>query len=156
MKNGKIADEVHQLDYTIEWIKKQPYADKPYWKNLLKKYEKQRNKALDEAISNNKIMGWLEKNFSPHGLRVGKIGGGIFAVVDAGLVIHDACKDINKVMSLYKSIPDPCENDQERATNLKKKVRNTGVGAGLFYTAQLASDIAQVVGLFVKKCIAAE
>lgn len=149
LKNAQIADEVYKLDVTIEWIKKQPYADKPYWKNLIKDFEKKRKKALDEAISNTNIMKWLEKNISPNGLRVGKIGGGVFAVVDAGLVIHSAIEDINRVIKLYQSIPDPCKDDESKAENLKKKIRNTGIGAGSFYSLQLASDIAQIVGLFV-------
>jgi hypothetical protein len=148
-KNCQLADKLNDLDNTIEWIKKQPYSGKPKWQSLLQKYEKQRNKILDEAISNNKIMGWLEKNFSPNGLRIGKLGGGIFAVVDAGLVIHDAIDDISRVIKLYTSIPDPCRDDQSKADNLKGKIRNTGIGAGTFYSLQLASDIAQLVGLFV-------
>ncbi len=149
LKNAQIANKVHDLDVAIEWIEQQEYKNDPYWKDLTLKYKAQRDKALKEAISNNKIMAWLNKHFSPNGLRIGKLGGGIFAVVDLGLVVNSACQDFKSIVSLYKSIPDPCENDQVQATNLKGKIRNTGIGAGVYYTAQLASDIVQIASLFV-------
>ena len=147
-KKVKLDEKVSQLDYAIEWIEQQPYKDKPYWKDLLKKYKIQRNNALKDAVSNSNITSWINKNFSPKGLRVGKIGGGIFSVVDAGLVIVSACNDIGRVIGMYKSIPEPCRDDQGRAKNLRGKVKNTGKAAGIYYAAQLASDIVQITSLF--------
>lgn len=140
--------ELSRLDYAIEWLEKQPFKDKGDWPDLMKKWTKQR-KSVNKNIAQNKVISdWLRKNLSPHGLRVGKLGGGIFALVDVGLVIHQAIGDFNDIKNLYSAIPNPCKDDQAKANNLKSKIRNTGIGAGVYYAAQLASDVIQLGSLF--------
>lgn len=140
--------KLSQLDYAIEWLEQQPYKDKGDWPKLMKEWTKQR-KSVNKNIAQNKVISdWLRKNLSPNGLRVGKLGGGIFALVDVGLVINQAINDFNDIKSLYSSIPDPCKDDQAKADNLRGKIRNTGIGAGVYYAAQLASDVIQLGSLF--------
>lgn len=140
--------QLHQLDDAIEWLDQQSYKDKKYWKDLSKKWIKEREKLNKNIAQNTAISNWLRKNLSPNGLRVGKLGGGIFALVDVGLVINSAINDFNRIAAIYTSVPDPCEDDQAKADNLRGKISRTGIGAGLYYTAQLASDVIQIASLF--------
>lgn len=140
--------KLSQIDYGLEWLEKQPYKDKPAWRAQRIKWLIQRNSLNGNIAQNGKILDWLDKNFSPNGLRVGRIGGGIFALIDVGLVIKDAVDNFNKVINMYTSIPNPCKDDQTAANNLRNRVSNTGIGAGIYYTAQLASDVIQIAALF--------
>jgi len=140
--------KLHQLDYALDWLYEQPYKNTEYWRNLRKQWIKQRNQVNKNIAQNSAISNWLRKNISPNGLRVGKLGGGIFAAVDVFFVINSAINDFNKIISIYSSIPDPCKADQVKADDLRGKISRTGVGAGIYYTAQLASDIIQIASLF--------
>lgn len=149
--NGRgIANKkkLSQLDYAIDWLEKQPFKNKGDWPALMRKWTKQRKSVSKNLAQNKAIANWLAKNLSPNGLRVGKLGGGIFALVDVGLVINQAINDFTDIKSLYSSIPDPCKDDQAKADNLRGKIRNTGIGAGVYYAAQLASDVIQIGSLF--------
>ncbi|MCM1141865.1 MAG: chitobiase/beta-hexosaminidase C-terminal domain-containing protein [Muribaculum sp.] len=141
--------ELIKTDYGLEWLKKQPFKDKPYWKNKRIELLKQRNQLNRRIAQNTTICNWLRKNISPNGLRVGKIGGGIFAVVDVALLINSAINDFNKIVSIYNSVPNPCEGDYVKAEKLRSKISHTGIGAGVYYTAQLASDVIQIASLVV-------
>ena len=140
--------KLHQLDYAIEWLEKQPYKYKPNWRKISRDWIRQRNKLNKNIAQNTAISDWLRKNISPNGLRVGKIGGGIFALIDAGLVIKSAIDDFTEIVSIYNSVPDPCEGDLAKAKNLKDKIYRTGIGAGVYYIAQFASDVIQIMSLF--------
>ncbi len=136
--------KLSQIDYAIEWLEKQPYKDKPEWQKRMKEWKKLRNSLNKNIAQNGKIFDWLNKNFSPNGLRIGRIGGGIFALVDVGLVINEALDNYSRISNMYNSIPNPCKDDQADADELRSRVRNTGIAAGVYYTAQLASDAIQI------------
>lgn len=139
--------KLQQYDYALEWLKKQPYQRKE-WAALRIQYIKERNKLNRNIAQNTKISNWLRRNISPNGLRIGKIGGGIFTLIDLASLINDARQDLTNVVNVYYSIPEPCENDQSKAENIQKKVRNTGLMAGGYYIAQFASSAVQVASLF--------
>ena len=140
--------KLHQVDYAIEWLEKQSFKNDPYWIAQKRGWIKQRNSLNKNIAQNGAILDWLNKNFSPNGLRIGRLGGGIFAVVDVGLIIAEAIKNFNSITKLYISIPNPCKDDQAAADNLRSRIRNTGTAAGVFYTAQLLSDVIQIASLF--------
>ena len=139
--------KLKQVDDALEWLDKQPYKNKPFWVKQMKDWRKLRNSLNSNIAQNGKILNWLTKHISTNGLRVGKLGG-VFAAVDVGLVIVDACNSYTNITALYKSIPNPCEGDMAAANKLRNEIRNTGVAAGIYYTAQLASDVLQIASLF--------
>ena len=140
--------KLHQYDDALEWLEKQSFKDKKYWVDLKSKWIKERNNLNKNIAQNTKISAWLRKNISPNGLRVGKIGGGIFTLIDLASLINDAKQDLNNVIDVYYSIPEPCENDQSKAKDIQTKVRNTGLMAGSYYIAQSAASAVQVASLF--------
>lgn len=138
-RNGKIADQLFDLDETIITLEKKG-ASKFLIAPLKLKY-----KALvSEGALNAKILGWFEKNISKNGLRVGRLGGGAFAVFDIVKLSTDMVGDLNDVIDVYYKIPDPCEKEASKAKSLRNSVVAMGVGAGIYYGAQIVSDAAQI------------
>lgn len=138
-RNGKIADQLFDLDGTITSLEKRGAS-----KFLIAPLKLKYNALVAEGALNAKILGWFEKNISTNGLRVGRLGGGAFAVFDIVKVSMDMVGDLNDVIDVYFKIPDPCEKEASKANSLRNSVVAMGVGAGIYYGAQLVSDAAQI------------
>jgi len=58
------------------------------------------------------------------------------------------CKnDLDKFINLYFSVPQPCENEQEKADNIRTSIRNAGIAAGLYYVANISADVCALLGI---------
>lgn len=138
-RNGKIADQLFDLDETIISLEKKGAS-----KFLIAPLKLKYNALVAEGALNAKILGWFEKNISTKGLRVGRLGGGAFAVIDIVKLSMDMVGDLNDVIDVYFKIPDPCEKESSKANSLRNSVVAMGIGAGIYYGAQIVSDAAQI------------
>ena len=139
VRNGKIADQLFDLDQTIISLEKKGAS-----KFLIAPLKLKYNALVAEGALNAKILGWFEKNISKNGLRVGRLGGGLFATFDIVKVSMDMVRDLNNVIDVYFKIPNPCENDASKANSLKNAVVGMGIAAGIYYGAQIVSDAVQI------------
>lgn len=58
------------------------------------------------------------------------------------------CKnDLDKFINLYYSVPQPCENEQDRADNIRNSIRNAGIAAGFYYVANISADVCALFGI---------
>ena len=144
-KEGKLADQILDLDEAIVALKANPKSNK----FLISIIETQYKVLTKEALWVNSALRWLQKNISTNGLRVGRFGGGAFAVVDLVFVCQNMMEDMNNVISAYYAVPDPCPDDQTQANSLRNAVRGMGIGAGIFYTAQIVADAASIASAIV-------
>ena len=111
---------------------------------LIEELEDQYSDLCNKIKRNDKIIGWFDKNISKNGLRIGEGFGRFFAGVDIFLLQQSMVKDLQDVIDVYYKIPEPCENDEAQANSLRNAVRGVGIGAGVFYGAQILSDAIQI------------
>lgn len=58
------------------------------------------------------------------------------------------CKnDLNKFINLYLNVPNPCENEQEKADKIRTSIRNGGIAAGFYYVANISADVCALFGI---------
>ena len=141
-RNAQLADEISDLDDCIKYLESKPnltFAENV----LLKAYKARFVKLFSEATLNTKILSWVQK-LDAAGIRVGRIGGSLFAAVDLFMVCGDMTEDLDNVISVYGSIPNPCKEDSEKAESLRRAVVAMGIGAGVYYVSQIISDAVQI------------
>ena len=89
---------------------------------------------------NDKVITWFDAHFPEGKWKIGRVGGGIFAAFDLFMVQREMVEDINSVIDLYFSIPDPCSADHDRAHALRSTVKKVGYGAAVYYVSQIVAD----------------
>ncbi len=58
------------------------------------------------------------------------------------------CKeDLERYISLYFSVPNPCENDKSSADAIRASVATMGISTGLFYVGNITTDVLSLLGI---------
>lgn len=75
-------------------------------------------------------------------------------ILNAVQFINQMQADLNDLINLYFSVPDPCPNDQAAADAIKKDIIGFGIGAGAYGVGQ-AALIATSIGALIPAVVAA-
>ena len=75
-------------------------------------------------------------------------------ILNAVQFINQMQADLNDLINLYFSVPDPCPNDQAAADVIKKDIIGFGIGAGAYGVGQ-AALIATSIGALIPAVVAA-
>lgn len=154
-RNGQLANTIDQLDNRIAYLERKLSSTglTPDEFRALERYRNLYAKRFKEACLNTKLLSWIERinaaeiragKIGIKGMKVGRLGGGLFAAFDIFMIVPEMLEDIENVISTYHKIPRPCEGDQAQANLLSNEVVTMGIGAGVYYAAQLVSDAAQI------------
>jgi hypothetical protein len=81
---------------------------------------------------------------------IGKAAQKVLAAFDIISQIAQGIEDVKNAVSIYRAVPDPCENDQVEANNIKGRTAYIGLGAIAFYGLNIAADV-----IAIKAAIAA-
>lgn len=134
----KLGDVTKQLEF----------AKQSHWNFVEVNWVKFRIEALNKAIDANcKAIDWIEKNLGglvTTGGKFAKIGLGIFDLASNCMKWNE---DLDKLVSIYGSIPDPCPRLQSYADNLRSMIVAAGVAAIAFYTYNISSTIGSLFGI---------
>lgn len=109
------------------------------------KFRDEYNKVMQSIERNKKVTDWMETEFKAG--RVGKKFGkclGLYNIIDNAINMGN---QLNEIISLYFSIPCPCEAQPAEAENLTTQVIQLGMMAASYYTLRIASDVATVTGV---------
>lgn len=110
--------------------------------------------AAGENIASNRIFlleltcdGWETEIKTLNGIKSGLTNfraqalGKLFGACGVIANFVDCKNDLDKFISLYFSVPQPCENDQERADDIRNRIRNAGIAAGFYYVGNISADV---------------
>ena len=75
-------------------------------------------------------------------------------ILNAVQFINQMQADLNDLINLYFSVPDPCPNDQAAADAIKRDIIGFGIGAGAYGVGQ-AALIATSIGALIPAVVAA-
>ncbi len=133
--NELLGNDLADLDASIKYLRANSGN-----KFLIQMLEAKFDVLAKKVAINDKIITWMETNFPDEKWKIGRLGGGLFAAFDLYLVQRNMVEDLNSVIDLYYSIPNPCLTDQADAERLTKLVWGVGVGAGVYYVSQIVAD----------------
>lgn len=133
--NELLGNDLADLDASIKYLRANNGN-----KFLIQMLEAKFDVLAKKVAINDKIITWMETNFPDEKWKIGRLGGGLFAAFDLYLVQRNMVEDLNSVIDLYYSIPNPCTADQADADRLTKVVWGVGVGAGVYYVSQIVAD----------------
>ena len=133
--NELLGNDLADLDASIKYLRANNGN-----KFLIQMLEAKFDVLAKKVAINDKIITWMETNFPDEKWKIGRLGGGLFAAFDLYLVQRNMVEDLNSVIDLYYSIPNPCTADQTDADRLTKVVWGVGVGAGVYYVSQIVAD----------------
>ena len=133
--NELLGNDLADLDASIKYLRANNGN-----KFLIQMLEAKFDVLAKKVAINDKIITWMETNFPDEKWKIGRLGGGLFAAFDLYLVQRNMVEDLNSVIDLYYSIPNPCTEDQADAERLAKVVWGVGVGAGVYYVSQIVAD----------------
>lgn len=133
--NELLGNDLADLDASIKYLRANNGN-----KFLIQMLEGKFDVLAKKVAINDKIITWMETNFPDEKWKIGRLGGGLFAAFDLYLVQRNMVEDLNSVIDLYYSIPNPCTADQTDADRLTKVVWGVGVGAGVYYVSQIVAD----------------
>lgn len=133
--NELLGNDLADLDASIKYLRANNGS-----KFLIELLEAKFDILAKKVAINDKIITWMETNFPDEKWKIGRLGGGLFAAFDLYLVQRNMVEDLNSVIDLYYSIPNPCPADQADADRLTKIVWGVGVGAGIYYVSQIVAD----------------
>ena len=119
-----------------------------------------RAQAAGENISSNRIFlmelicdGYEAEIKGLKGLKnaVSQFGSKFYSKIFGGIGIissfMDCQKDLEKFISCYFSVPDPCKDDQEKANNIRASIATAGISAALYYVGNITSDVMSLLGI---------
>lgn len=130
IKHQEILDRLAEL---------KGYADDYKSKNLMLSYEgvqEEIAKASKNLAKTGKYLKWLK--FLQRSL----------PILNAVQFIGSMQADLNDLINLYNSVPEPCDNDDIRANNIKRDIILLGTGAGAYAVCQ-ATLIGSSIGALI-------
>ncbi len=137
--NELLGDDLADVERSLKYLRSHGGN-----KELIAAYEAQFDILAKKLMVNDNIIAWFDTNLSEGKWKIGRLGGGLFAAFDLFMVQRSMREDLSAVIALYKSVPNPCPNDQEAADALRGAVRTAGIGAGLYYVSQVTADVAAI------------
>jgi uncharacterized repeat protein (TIGR02543 family) len=137
VRNKKIANLVMELDENITYLKANNGNI-----ILIKELEAQYNLLLKEAVVNNNILGWIHKNISTDGLKIGRLGGA-FAAFDIFMLKKQMLADLNDVINAYYNVP-VCDKDNSETNKYRNAIKGMGIAAAIYYSSMIISDASQI------------
>src|SRR5574344_62400 len=138
--NSKLTDRLLDIDNQIRYLEKSSKD--------IAKLEKLRSefKLIAKAIrGNHTIIQWLDENVNSY--TVSKGTGKAFAIFDLLYNAYQMTGNLQKVIALYKSIPNPCPKEQSESDDIRGGTVALGLQTGAFYLSQIALDIVQITGI---------
>lgn len=59
-----------------------------------------------------------------------------------------SCKgDLDKFINTYYSVPDPCEDDEAEADDIRNRIRIAGIAAGIYYVGNISGDVISLLSI---------
>lgn len=86
----------------------------------------------------------LKKGVSQLGSKFYSKAFGTLGVINSFM---DCKKDLEKFIACYYAVPDPCKDDEINADDIRSSVRNMGIGAAVYYIANISSDVISLLGI---------
>lgn len=71
----------------------------------------------------------------------------VFGVLGLIGSFMDCKKDLERYISFYYSVPNPCTNDQENADAIRTSIVTAGISASLYYIGNISADVISLLGI---------
>lgn len=73
--------------------------------------------------------------------------GKVFGAIGIVNSFIECRNDLESFISLYYSVPNPCEDDEAKASKIKRNIGLTGVAAAAYYTGTITLDVASLLSI---------
>lgn len=151
---GAIDEVVQHIDGGLKFAQEGYLSS---WKQLRKL---QRLQEAGENIAGNRIFlleltcdGWEAEIKTLKGIKSGLTNfraqalGKLFGACGVISNFVECKNDLDKFINLYYKVPNPCENEQDRANTIRNSIRNAGIAAGFYYVANISADVCALLGI---------
>ena len=158
---GLLNSMLGAIDEVVEHIDKGlMFANEGFASAYIQLKNLKRLQAAGEYIAPQRIIllefvvdGWEEEHKMLTGIKNSltnfraKVLGKLFGTYGVVMSFKECKEDLDKFINLYFSVPQPCENDQERADDIRGSIRNAGIAAGSYYVANISTDVCSLLSI---------
>ena len=161
-----VSDIMGLLDSCVENLYKANAKNQKVYEEYVSKYadaringasraeiedlQKQMQKYAKRIEQNKDVANWLERNVKQYmsgSTATSKIAGKVFSFSALVLDGAEAVEKLSQLYDLRDGIESPCTEADASTTSLKSDVSGWITKAGIFYTFQLGSDLAELFGM---------
>lgn len=76
-----------------------------------------------------------------------KFYGKVFGAMGLLSSFIECRNDLQSFINLYYSVPNPCKDDETKASEIKRNIGFTGIAAFTYYTSTITADVASLLGI---------